>query len=279
MKLAFAYDLDGTLLKKNNTIHPDTLKALARVQETGNVNIIATGRGLQKVLPLLKDGTIKYVDYIVCSNGALIYDVNKQSINVLNTVPNQVFYILKEKALENDLILTVDTIDYNGSYLPNNHFPKWMSKEQIMDMNILNIATLDHLENVVLAKDSVITQIALRNPLEKAKQITEDIRQATKDLPCVVYLTNSVYTDVNPKDISKFVGVEKVLELLGLSDENLVAFGDSGNDVNMIQGAKFGIAVGNATREAKEAANLVIDDHQTGTIGHTLNQIIEGALF
>ncbi|MFV8419132.1 Cof-type HAD-IIB family hydrolase [Mycoplasma sp. Sp33II] len=279
MKLAFAYDLDGTLLRKNNTIHPDTMKALQRVQAEGNVNIIATGRGLQKVLPLLKDETIKYVDYIVCSNGALIYDVNKQSINVLNTVPNQVFYILKEKALENDLILTVDTIDYNGSYLPNNHFPKWMSHEQIMDMNILNIATLDHLENVVLAKDSVITQIALRNPLEKAQKITEDIRQATKDLPCVVYLTNSVYTDVNPKDISKFVGVEKVLEMLGLSAENLIAFGDSGNDVNMIQGAKFGIAVGNATAEAKQAANLVIDDHQTGTIGYTLNKIIEGALF
>ncbi|MFV8475724.1 HAD family hydrolase [Mycoplasma sp. 1932B] len=279
MKLVFAYDLDGTLLRKDNTIHPDTMKALERVQKEGHVNIIATGRGLQKVLPILKDGTIKYVDYIVCSNGALIYDVNKKTVNVLNTVPNKVFYILKEKALENDLILSVDTLDYNGSYLPNNHFPKWMSQEQIMDMNILNIATLEHLENVVLAKDSVITQIALRNPSDKAQKITEEIRQATKGLPCIVYLTNSVYTDVNPKDASKFSGVEKVLEVLGLSKENLIAFGDSGNDVNMIAGAKYGIAVGNGTQEAKAAAKLVIGDHQTGTIGDTLNQILEGALF
>ncbi|MHA3859593.1 Cof-type HAD-IIB family hydrolase [Mycoplasma sp. Z463D] len=274
MKIAFAYDLDGTLLRKDNTIHPKTMEGLKKVQKSGNVNIIATGRGLQKVLPLLKDGTIKYVDYVVCSNGALIYDVNKQTKIVLNTVPNQVFYILKEKALENDLILTVDTIDYNGSYLPNNKFPKWMSKEQIMDMNILNIATLDYLESVVLAKESVITQIALRNPFEKAEAITNDIRQATKDLPCVVYLTNSVYTDVNPQGISKFVGVQKVLELLGLDGSALVAFGDSGNDVNMIKGAKLGIAVGNATKEAKEAADLVIEDHQTGTIGNTLVNII-----
>ncbi|SJZ58103.1 Cof-type HAD-IIB family hydrolase [Mycoplasmopsis verecunda] len=278
MKLAFAYDLDGTLLRKDNTIHPSTMEALENVQKEGHVNIIATGRGLQKVLPLLDKGIIKYIDYLVCSNGALIYDVNNKKTTVLNTVPNEVFYVLKDKALENDLILTVDTIDYNGSYLPNDKFPAWMSNEQIMDMNILNVATLDYLEGVVLSKDSVITQIALRNPLEKAKQITHDIKEATKNLPCVVYLTNSVYTDVNPQNISKFVGVEKVLEMIGLSDKNLVAFGDSGNDVNMIQGAKFGIALGNATKEAKEVANLVIDDHQTGTIGQTLMQIIEGAL-
>ncbi|WLP85567.1 Cof-type HAD-IIB family hydrolase [Mycoplasma seminis] len=274
MKLVFAYDLDGTLLRKDNTIHPDTLKALEEVELAGHVNVIATGRGLKKVLPLIKDGTIQFVDYIVCSNGALIYDVYNDKTTVLNTVPNKVFYILKDKAIENDLILTVDTIDYNGSYLPNNQFPKWMSKEQIMDMNILNIATLEHLEKVVLNKESVITQIALRNPIEKAKEITDSIREATKDLPCVVYLTNSVYTDVNPENISKIVGVREVLKMLNLTEDNLVAFGDSGNDVAMIEAAKFGVALGNATKDAKAVADLVIDDHQTATIGHTLLKII-----
>ncbi|QCZ36864.1 HAD family hydrolase [Mycoplasma nasistruthionis] len=270
MKLLFAYDLDGTLLRKDNSLHPNTKDALRKVQQAGHYNVIATGRGLLKVLPLLDKKIIEHVDFLVCSNGAVVYDVKNQTTKVLNTVPNSVFYILKDLALKNDLILTVDTPDYNGSYLPNNEFPKWMSQTQIMDMNILNIATLEKLEQVVLNKDNTITQIALRNPLDHAKAITDEVREATENLACEVYLTNSIYTDVNPVNISKFSGVKEVLDELKLTPQSLVAFGDSGNDIEMITTANVGIAVGNATEEAKKSADRVIGDHETDAIGQEL---------
>ncbi|QNM93661.1 HAD family phosphatase [Mycoplasma sp. Pen4] len=274
MKRLFAFDLDGTLLRKDNTINPETKKVLKHSREQGHYNVIATGRGLKKVLPLIENGELSEIDYIVCSNGALYYDVKNQTTHVVKTLLNKVFWILKDVALEHDLILTVDTIDFNGSYLPNNKFPAWMTEQQIMDMNIFNVVDLDTLEHVVLNHDSVITQIALRNPLETAKAITDEIREKTKDLPCEVYLTNSVYTDVNPEGISKYVGIVELLKSLGLTTQNLVTFGDSGNDVEMIEKAHIGVAVGNATQEAKAVADYVIGDHETATIGEKMMEII-----
>lgn len=76
-KKIFSYDLDGTLLMSNNKVHPVTKKAFHDVHKKGGINILNTGRGLLKVLPLLDE--FDGIDYFICSNGALIYDVKTKT--------------------------------------------------------------------------------------------------------------------------------------------------------------------------------------------------------
>jgi hypothetical protein len=68
---------------------------------------------------------------------------------------------------------------------------------------------------------------------------------------------------VHLKDIrvNKGVGLMKVAELLKISLNEFVAFGDSENDVEMFKAAGIGVAVGNADKKAKVAADYVAKDH------------------
>ncbi|VEU76284.1 Cof-type HAD-IIB family hydrolase [Mycoplasmopsis columboralis] len=279
MRKVFAFDLDGTLLKKNNTIDPLTQQALTLSAQNNNLNVIATGRGILKVKPLIEKQIIKDIHYCVCSNGALLWDVKTNKIHVLGKLSKEAYYILKEYALKYELVLNLDTEDFNGTFMPTKNglqFPSWMSQKQIMDLAIVNPRTLEQIEEVVENPNSNIVQVALRNPLEIAQEVTNNIR---KDLQgqASVFLTNSVYTDVNPLGISKYIGIEKVLEKENLTDRNLIAFGDSGNDCEMLSQASIGIAMGNATDEAKNVADMVIGDHQSDTIGKTLFDILKSS--
>ena len=64
------------------------------------------------------------------------------------------------------------------------------------------------------------------------------------------------------KGHSKMKGVQKACELLGISPAEVVAFGDADNDVKMLEGCGYGIAVGNASPAAKAAAKYVSKANQ-----------------
>ena len=77
---------------------------------------------------------------------------------------------------------------------------------------------------------------------------------------CVAVRWNDAFVDVLPEGGGKTEGIACVLEALGLTREQSIAFGDGGNDVEMLQYAGIGVAMGNACPEAKAAADYVTDD-------------------
>ena len=62
-----------------------------------------------------------------------------------------------------------------------------------------------------------------------------------------------------PKQGGKTAGIESVLKHYGIKQEEIMAFGDAENDIEMLQYAKIGVAMGNADDEVKEAADYVTD--------------------
>lgn len=272
-KKLFAFDLDGTLLTSKNVINEDTKKALAKIEEKGWLNVLSTGRGLLKVLPLINE--FESFDYFICSNGALIYDVHKKEIIIVGQLDKKAFDDMFSYAKENDLIFTLDTTTFNGSFVPSKEgkLPEWCNKQDIMDLAKLNISNYETMKKVVEDKNSIITQMAIRSYKDFAEKTTEYFANKYKGLYSV-YLTNSIYTDVNPLNISKWHGLEFLINLKQLNDYETYAFGDSGNDVEMLRHADVGIAMGNATDIAKENADEIIGDYNSNAIGIKLIQVL-----
>ncbi|TNK82459.1 Cof-type HAD-IIB family hydrolase [Mycoplasmopsis pullorum] len=270
----FAFDLDGTLLKKDNTVNEFTAKVIKQAHESNNLNIVATGRGILKVLPLIENGTLDGFDYLVCSNGALVYDLNKKSKIVLGAVDLESYKIMREAVIKHDLIFTVDTDSFNGSFVSGDKdYPDWVKPEERMDLAYLNRRTLKQLDEVAYASDTKLIQLALRCPIEKAESIYNEIKAKINGRQSV-FLTNAIYVDVNSKGISKFAGLEYVLKLTNTNESQLYTFGDSGNDVEMIKGAFKGYAMANATQVAKNAADEVIGANDTDAIGQKMLEIL-----
>lgn len=79
------------------------------------------------------------------------------------------------------------------------------------------------------------------------------------------------FTDLIPADGGKAVGMQVVLEHFGWSRDNAIAFGDGGNDVDMLRFAGIGVAMGNATDEPKTVADYVTDSVDDAGISNALH--------
>ncbi|WP_426461258.1 HAD-IIB family hydrolase [Mycoplasma hafezii] len=273
MKKIFAYDLDGTLLMPNNKVHPGTKKAMWETHQQGHLHVIATGRGVMKVLPLIEKKDIEHIDYIVCSNGTAIYDLKNKKLTVLKQMDKAAFEVARDAALKYESILTIDTDKYNGTYFPNDQLPSWIPSDQVYDMNVVDHANIEKLQTIVNDETTKITQMALRNPQEKAAAITNEVRAKLGEDKYEVYLTNLVYTDINPKGTSKWKGLVELAKMLNKPVDSIVPFGDSGNDLEMLTEANLSFTMCNGAPDVVAQAQNVIGHHETDTIGQTILKV------
>jgi len=124
----------------------------------------------------------------------------------------------------------------------------------------------------ILAKNEVAMQASIRTTKEKAIKIVKEFDKYNDKISATI--ANEVYVDFNPKSVSKFTGVEDLVYYLGIDVKDVVAFGDSGKDVEMLKNVGTGIAMGNATQDAKDVADEVIGDDTTTALAEKIMKII-----
>lgn len=89
----------------------------------------------------------------------------------------------------------------------------------------------------------------------------EDALKITKDLKdCVVTSWNPEAVDVTSKKAGKAEGIRRMMEKYGIRQDEIMAFGDGENDIDMIEFAGIGVAMGNADERVKHCADYVTDD-------------------
>jgi Cof subfamily protein (haloacid dehalogenase superfamily) len=80
--------------------------------------------------------------------------------------------------------------------------------------------------------------------------------------------------DINPGGMNKAVGLQKLINHLGISTDEVAAFGDGLNDLEMIESVGMGIAMGNADESLKPKARFVTRSLREDGIAHAVNQWI-----
>lgn len=89
---------------------------------------------------------------------------------------------------------------------------------------------------------------------------------------CVSTRWYPTFADIVARGIDKSIGLEKVGAHFGVKKEEMMAIGDGGNDISMIQYAGIGVAMGNAGDEIKQAADFVTTSVDDDGIGHAFRQ-------
>lgn len=82
--------------------------------------------------------------------------------------------------------------------------------------------------------------------------------------------------EVVPPGVNKAAAIRRGLDVLGEHPARIVAFGDSGNDVEMLREFSLGIAMGNCLEEACRAAQVRIGDHNSGDLARTVANVLVG---
>lgn len=76
---------------------------------------------------------------------------------------------------------------------------------------------------------------------------------------CSVMRWYPTFADIISKEVDKGVGIDQFCDYYGFSLEETMAFGDGGNDIEMLRHAGIGVAMGNAREEVQQAADYVTD--------------------
>jgi hypothetical protein len=246
---AIAMDLDRTLLTNKKQIPKQTLETIEKLSNSGFLIIIVTGRPLRTVQKVVPDWFSKF--YWITSNGAWILKDKKilQKLEINYEETNEIIEILTCKGFNphieaknqfySDTKLKTDIINFN--YKPLNEFQG----------NACMI--LVYIEN----KNDAIT---IENLLPSFASMT--------------LTNNNSMINIGRGGCEKSNSVNWVLRNENLNFENLIAFGDDTNDMQLINSARIGVAVNNANFELKKAANFITKSNEDEGVGIILNELL-----
>lgn len=239
IKAAF-FDVDGTLLSyKTRQVLPSAKAAIAKLQERGILCIVATGRHMIQ-LSKLPVGDIPF-DAFVMLNGQLVLDKQK---NVLFGVP------IEGKAKE----FLIEKF--------NNHtYPAVMVERDEMYLNCVtdHVLTVNKMISIVIPELSDYRGGDIYQVCAYLEPGAEHLVDPILD-ECVLTSWHYGGKDIIAKGGGKMAGIQRYLEQIGLKPEEIIAFGDAENDLEMIRFAGIGVAMGNAEDSVKAVADFVTAD-------------------
>ena len=237
-------DLDGTLTNRDKVITPRTKAALMKAQERGKKVVLASGRPTQGVMPLAKELRLEeYSGYILSFNGGRI--INCKTGETVFAEENQ-----------------VDIVTYEGSRIiaSNPESPYTKLESRINGMEIWKPENMAEYVNFEVPKFLMMEDgdyLAMVEPKVKAAM--------GKNFS--VYRSDPFFLEILPKGIDKAQSLERLLEVLGLTREQMIACGDGYNDLTMIKYAGLGVAMENAVLPVRNAADYITASNNDDGVG------------
>ena len=261
-----AIDMDGTLLREDKTISERTKKAIQSAREKDVTVVLATGRpieGVSRYLEELNMYTDK--DYVLSYNGALVQKtLSKEVIGKVALTGEDLHYL---KKLSDELNVNIHAFsESKGLITPKN------SKYTEVEASINNI-NIHEINFDTISKDEVIVKIMMIDEPEILGPAIENLPKEVFEKYTVVRSTPYFLEFLN-KEVNKGVGVEMLAKHLGIKQEEVITFGDAGNDLHMIEYAGLGVAMANAFDEVKEAANYITDSNENDGVAKAIEKFI-----
>lgn len=283
-----AIDLDGTMLNKYGIITQNTKDVIKKVQEKGIEVIIASGRTINSVKNFSKE--INSENYFISGNGAITYDIKNDKIlyeNVLSkNKAQQVIKICEENSIYYSVYTENGIITKNLNYNTLYYYKENLNKEE-KEKTHINI--VQDVYNYIEEKDEKIlkimicdnNQLVFKSILKKIKEITDIeildvshmsrklIKQGTEEIALEYF-----YTEITSKNVDKWNALERLIEMLNITKEEVITIGDNANDVKMIQNAGLGVAMGESAPYIKEQANIVTESNDNDGVAKILQQYL-----
>lgn len=243
-----AIDLDGTTLREDKTFSPRLLKVMDLLQERGVVVAICSGRAPESVYSFAKTMHLdQYQGYCVCFNGGALVNLRDPKKDLfVSTINAQDLIDIEAQAqshgcavhaystrrvllTESDVIFTEMEIAASSQPFERLAFPSEVNPQELAYKLIA---------------------VGEKEPLDEMRShLPADFTQRFN-----IARTNDNFLEFMHKDCSKGVTLVELCKILGLGLENVVAFGDAENDIEMVQMAGVGVAVANAMPTLKAVA-------------------------
>ncbi|VRI48966.1 Cof family protein [Streptococcus pneumoniae] len=237
-----ATDMDGTFLDGNGRFDMDRLKSLlASYKEKGIYFAVASGRGflsLEKLFADVRDDII-----FIAENGSLV-EYQGQDLYEATTSP----YVDINK-----LLLTGN----KGSYVLDTVDETYLKVSQHYNENIQKVASLEDITDDIFKFTTNFTEETLEDGEAWVNENVPGVKAMTTGFESI---------DIVLDYVDKGVAIVELVKKLGITMDQVMAFGDNLNDLHMMQVVGHPVAPENARPEILELAKTVIGHHKDQSV-------------
>ncbi|MEV7690211.1 HAD family hydrolase [Streptomyces bungoensis] len=266
MTAAFPYrliatDLDGTLLRSDESVSRRTRDALAAATAAGAAHIVVTGRAVPWTRHILDD--LGYDGLAVCGQGAQVYDAGAHRLLTSVTLDRQLagVALAKIEAEVGPLYLAASRDGLDGDVLvgPGYAVTGSLPGTPFTDASDLWAAPLN--------------KIYIQHPSLGDDELAETARRVAGGFISVA-MAGAGIVELLPLGLSKATGLSLAARRLGMKAADTLAFGDMPNDVPMFAWASRGVAMANAHEELKAVADEVTTSNEEDGIAAVLERLL-----
>ncbi len=246
-KIVFS-DIDGTLLNSEHKVSKRTKEKINSLVQKGIDFILVSARMPSGVENIQNQLSIKCP--IICYSGGLILDEDKNILQSTAMRKNQAVEI-KEYINNNYKGVSVSIYSFDDWIVDDCDDP-WVRGES----NIVEICP--HKMDFKLALDNQsVHKIMCMGDADLIDKVEKDLSKKYTDFN--ISKSKPTYLEILPKLTLKSNAIKTICEAKNISRDETIAFGDSFNDIDMLQYVGKGIAMGNADNEVKNSADCIAD--------------------
>ncbi|TKC19118.1 Cof-type HAD-IIB family hydrolase [Robertmurraya kyonggiensis] len=249
-KKMLVLDLDGTILDSNHNISKRMVNLVQSLKKQLIYVVLATGRSVSDSYKYYLE--LDLDTYMLNYNGALMWNPRQNSViesRYMWEGKKIINYLYKnQKKFEIiNIILSADTktflLNNNNSYLTN------MMVSEYLDYEYCSFTELMEINN--------FQRVIISVPNNNRHQICSLLVDKFKDISIYPWKGKKDIIDLSINSVDKWVNVNRLAKMLGISNENIVSVGDGSNDYSLIKNSGTGIAMKNGNTELKKVANYV----------------------
>jgi Cof subfamily protein (haloacid dehalogenase superfamily) len=241
-------DLDGTLLDEDGRLSRRNAAVLRRAQEAGTRVVIATGRPIWWLGPVVEAG---FTGVAVCLNGAITYDVGRRE--VLGTAP------LAPKVMQRfaaDLDAATDRIGVAVERLGTDASCCWAEPAYEHPWIQARFRIADRAE--VLSEPAAKMLVRGRSD---SRSLAATARRVGGDDVSITWSTDAGMIEVAAGGVNKGTALDRLVEQWGVDPADAIAFGDMPNDLELLRWAGHGVAMAGGHPELQAAADEIAPEH------------------
>ncbi len=242
-KLLF-FDIDGTIWNRDNEICDSTVEAIRLAGKNGHKSFLCSGRSRAYInnpalLEIGFDGIISACGMMVEYNDEICF-YKKLGENIIEDTIREVRKHGCRPILEGKDYIYMDYDEFEGDYYGNK------LRRELGNRLVQIKDTWGKWEALKISCDT--TGADVKKCMEKLNDRFHFIIHG----PEVVEMV--------PKGYSKGTGIHRICSMLNIGTENVIAFGDSPNDVEMFKTAGTSVVMGNGSEDVKKLADYVTTD-------------------